>query len=131
MSTLPSDRGATTGAGHPTLVVTTARSVHQYNEVVRHFTVVADELGVSRLSDSELRDLCQMVAALSNEIFSDEMSIEVRGDPEIPGELHFTFDVVAAGSADEIVAASNQWHLRLRQMIGKHAELFCLSFDIR
>lgn len=112
-------------------MVTPARGERQCDDVVREFLIAAEELGISTLSASDLRDLCQAAAALSAEVFSDQMSVEVRGDPEIPSELHFTFDVVARGSSDEIVARSNEWHRRLRQTIGERAELFCLSIDVR
>ncbi|HEX7375461.1 MAG TPA: hypothetical protein VF278_00035 [Pirellulales bacterium] len=107
------------------------RGDRRLDEVVSEFAVAADELGVSRPSEAQLRDICQKAATLSAELFSDEMNVEVRGDPEIPGELHFTFEVVATGSADQIAARGSEWHLRLRQMIGRYAELFCLSFDVR
>ncbi|HET6878558.1 MAG TPA: hypothetical protein VFI31_00200 [Pirellulales bacterium] len=128
MSTLPTETSDPIGRAP---VMTTVPDEPQLDKLALEFVAAADELGVSRLSEAELRDLCRKVAALSAELFSSEMNIEVRGDPEIPGELHFTFDVVATGGADEIVAKSNQWHLRLRQMIGRRAELFCLSFDVR
>lgn len=131
MSTLRSDSSAATDQGGRATVVTPARGERQFDDVVREFLIAAAELGVSTPSESDLRDLCRAAAALSAEVFSDQMSVDVRGDPEIPSELHFTFDVVARGSSDEIVARSNEWYRRLRQTIGGRAELFCLSIDVR
>ncbi|HEX5447050.1 MAG TPA: hypothetical protein VFW87_24760 [Pirellulales bacterium] len=92
---------------------------------------MADELGAERPSDDELRDLCQRVAAISGELFSNEWTVKVTRDPEIPGDVFFVFRVVATGNVDDIVARSNQWHIAVRRVIGSRAELFCLSFDVR
>lgn len=131
MSTLPRDASGSARAGHPVPVMIDVPSAGQFDGIVRDFLVAADELGMSSPPETELRDLCRKVAALSVDIFSDQMTVEVRSDPEIPGEIHFTFDVAATGGADEIAPRSNQWHSRLRQMIGKQAELFCLSLNVR
>ena len=131
MSTVPHNPSEVANVVGHSAVLPAARYASEIDRAVREFEAVADELGIPRPSDAELRDLCSKVAGLCTQLFSDEMTIEVRGDPEIAGELHFTFDVVATGSADDIVARSTQWHLKLHQAIGRRAELFCLSFDVR
>lgn len=128
MSTLPRDPTAT--ERQPPLVVP-PRYERQYDEAVREFESAADELGVGRPSGAELRDLCGQVAALTAEVFPGQITIEVRGDPEIAGELHFTFEVTASGNVDEIVARNHDWHVALRRAVGKRADLFCLSIDVR
>jgi hypothetical protein len=131
MSTLPRGESDTVDTGHAIPVVAAAQHELSFYDVVRSFVVGAEELKLSRPPEAELRELCEQVGALSAELFSNEMTVEVRGDPEIPGELHFTFDAATTGSADDIAARSAMWHRKLRQMIGTYAELFCLSFDVR
>lgn len=131
MSTLPRDPSHADDAMQPMPLMLAARYEQEVDAAVREFEAVAVELGIARPSAAELRDLCRQVAALSDELFSSEIMIAVRGDPEIPGELHFTFYVSVTGDVDDIVALINEWHIKLRQAIGRQAELFCLSFDVR
>lgn len=127
MSTLPHD--SISAVEHAATVMPAALDDGKLDKAVKTFELLAEELDIPRPSREQLRGLCEQVAALSAEVFSEEMNIEVRSDPEISGELHFTFDVVGTGSVDELVAKSNEWHVRLRRSVGDHAELFCLSVD--
>ncbi len=131
MSTLPRDPSEMISSADQMPVVAAARHEQNLDEAIRDFTAVVDELGAERPSDDELRDLCQRVAAISGELFSNEWTVKVTRDPEIPGDVFFVFRVVATGNVDDIVARSNQWHIAVRRVIGSRAELFCLSFDVR
>lgn len=131
MSTLPRDSTSVADAAHRLPLISAVHYEQKLDAAVLKFETVAAELGITRPSVAELHELCQQAAAISAELFSGEMVIGVRGDPEIPGELHFTFGIAITGGVEEIVKQSNQWHVKLRETIGRHAELFCLSFDVR
>lgn len=126
MSTLPRD----SAAEHQTPLVAPPRHTNPLEEAVRQFEALADDSGVKRLSSRELREICRKVTDLTTAIFPGESVIEVRGDPEILEELHFTFKVVVTG-VDEAVAKNDEWHRSLRRIAGAHAVLFCLSIDVR
>lgn len=59
------------------------------------------------------------------------MAVKIGRDREISNDVYLIFRVGATGSLDDISACSKQWHLRLHGLAGNHAELFCLSFDMR
>ena len=128
MSTLPRDPTLTAD----TAVVSPMRPGHDLEAAAaREFVAMAEEQGTLCLPEPELRELIRQVADLTAEIFGGDMEVEVLGDPEIRGELHFTFEVAARGAVDEIVARENEWHLKVRRLVGTRAELFRFSVDAR
>ncbi|HJT32786.1 MAG TPA: hypothetical protein VJ783_12155 [Pirellulales bacterium] len=117
-------------AGHAP-VVPAPRQEQNFDEAIREFISMVDELGITRPSDEELCDLCSRVAELSLEFFPGDLVVKAERDWEIPDDIYFVFRVIATGSVDDIVARSNQWHIQVRRAVSSRAELFCLSFDVR
>lgn len=121
MSTLPQNAAAQ----RQSPLITTPHG-NRVEEAVREFETLAHEVGVGRITSQALREVCRQVADLTDTIFPGENRIEVRGDPEIPEELHFTFEVAATG-VNDAVAKNDEWHRSLRRAVGGRAVLFCLS----
>lgn len=130
MSTMPRDSGEVTDAAGRAPVFPAARQECNFDEAIGEFTSMVDEMGIARPSDDELRNLCRQVAKVSLDLFPGKLIVKVRPDPEIRGEVFFIFNVRASGNPDEIAGRIWQWHINLRQAVGKGAELFCLSFDV-
>ena len=101
------------------------------DEAVRRFEAAAENLGVERPSSVELRRLCDQVMSFTAELFPGAMDVEVRVDPEIADDLYFVFEVLAAGSADEIVERDAEWHRRLVGVARRWPGMFRLSVDAR
>ncbi len=127
MSSVPRD---VTAADLPVSVAPHLQPESQLDRVVSQFQSAAIELGVGLLSYAELRDLCEKVAQITAALFPGELAIELRGDPEIPRELHFTFEVVARGAVEDIVSRNDEWHREMRRVAGSRAVLFCLSIEV-
>lgn len=132
MSTLPHDPSHATAADNQTPVMpSVARYEQQVDDAVTEFEAGTYWLRVPRPPTAELRDVCRKVAAFTAELYPDGMVIKVRNDPEITDDIYFVFHVVDSGSEDDIVARDNEWHRRLRQVVDRQAELFCLSIATR
>lgn len=126
MSTLPQDPTLATGAA-----ITSPTRAERDLEPVCEFVAMAEQQGISFPPAMELCELYRQAADLTAEIFGGKMEVEVVSDPEIRGELHFTFEVAASDPVDEIVKRENAWHFKLRRLVGTRAELFCLSVNVR
>lgn len=130
MSTLPDDASRLTGAGQTTSMVATAPRLPQIADAVRQFMAMADELGVSRPPEMELRDVCRSVAEATAALFPGGLGVHVDRDREIPDDIYFVFDVGASGQVEDILALDKEWHRRLHRVAGRFAELFCLSCGV-
>lgn len=130
MSTMPRDsREVTDAAGHAP-VFPAARQERNFDEAIRDFISMADELGIERPSDDELRDLCRQVAKVSLNLFPGDLVIKIIRDPEIRDDIYFEFNVRPTGSSDEIANRIWQWSIDLRRAVEKQADWFSLSFDV-
>ncbi len=130
MSTLPRDSGEVIDAAGRAPVIPLARQERNFDEAIRDFISMADELGVARPSDDELRELCRQVAKVSLDLFSGELVIKIIRDPEICDDIYFEFNVRPTGSSDKIADRIWQWSIDLRRAVGNQAEWFSLSFDV-
>ena len=104
---------------------------HQFDDVVGEFIAAAEEMGVSRPSELELRSLCRQVARFTSEMFPGGLTVHFERDWEIPLDIYFVFDAIAPGDHDAIMTRTREWHLAVHQLAGRHADLFCLSTDAR
>lgn len=131
MSTLPRDSSELIDAAGSSPVVPASRQEQNFDEAIRDFASMVDEIGITRPSDDELRDLCQRVAMMTVEIFPGELVVKAERDWEIPDDIYFVFNVRVTGSVDDIAARIQQWHTNLGPAAGRQDGLFCLSFDVR
>jgi hypothetical protein len=128
MSTLPHDHSGSTSTVH-TGPTSMAPGVRRIDDVVGEFIAAAEEMGVSRPSELDLRSLCRQIADLTSGLFPGELTVKFERDREDPGDIYFVLDVGATGDIDAILARTREWHLAVRQLAGRHADLFCLSTD--
>lgn len=127
MSTLPHDPGHASRSEVHAPVRLAAYYEQTVDEAVHEFESGAEWLGIPRPPTAELRDVCRQVAAFTAELFPRGVSIKVRNDPEITGDLYFVFEVADVGSVDEIVARHDDWHRRLVDLRGRQPGLVRLS----
>lgn len=83
---------------------------------------VARRLGIV----SELQAILQH----TNALFGSQVRVEVLEDPEIPGEIHMVFCVLATGTIDEILLKETRWHQDLIALAGTALRFFRLSIDV-
>lgn len=127
MSTVP--RNPTDPDVQAQAAIVMARSAVE--DAASGFESAAEKLGIDCPPAVELRQLCRQVAGFTAELFPGAMDVEVRVDPEIADDLYFVFEVLAAGSADEIVERDAEWHRRLVGVARRWPGMFRLSVDAR
>lgn len=128
MSTLPHDHSGSASTVH-TGLTSMAPGIRQIDDVVGEFMPAAEEMGVSRLSELDLRSLCRQIADLTSGLFPGELTVKFERDREDSGDIYFVFDVSVSCDIDAIMARTREWHLAVHQLAGRHADLFCLSTD--
>ncbi|MBI3466915.1 MAG: hypothetical protein HY000_28205 [Planctomycetes bacterium] len=79
----------------------------------------------------DMLEALQKVESMTRQIFSGEVTMEEREDPEIPNDRHFAFCVVDTGNIEDILARHNEWHARLDEVPVELRGMFCLSIDAR
>ena len=70
------------------------------------------ETATGNVSCFEVHVLLKQVEAMTRQIFSGEVTYTEKEDGEVPGDWHFTFNVVDHGDVDAIQTRNNEWHRR-------------------
>jgi len=68
---------------------------------------------------------------LTQSLFSDQVRVEVKQDPEIPDRSYLVFNVTAEGTLADIVNRRLQWHEQVRGLIPDAAQRLRLSVDAK
>jgi hypothetical protein len=79
----------------------------------------------------EVRDSLEKVRAITGEIFSGEIALSEREDPEVAGDRYFSIGVVDGGDADAMLSRYDEWHARLCELPPNVRSMFRLSIDAR
>jgi hypothetical protein len=79
----------------------------------------------------EVRDSLEKIRAMTGEIFSGEIGLSEREDPEVAGDHYFAIRVVDGGDADAMLSRYDEWHARLYELPPNVRSMFRLSIDVR
>jgi cell shape-determining protein MreC len=79
----------------------------------------------------EVRDSLEKVRAITAEIFSGEIALSEREDPEVAGDRYFTIGIVDGGDADAMLSRYDEWHARLCELPPHVRSMFRLSIDVQ
>ena len=82
-----------------------------------------------RTSTDDAIILRDQVLAITQDLFNGQVQVVEASDPEILGDTHFIFRVVAHGTLDELASKHDEWHRRLRDIATSFPGIFRLAID--
>lgn len=76
------------------------------------------------------QSVSELVAQFTKELFEGAVIVRQESDPDFQSD-YFVVSVAACGDVDQLIALNDQWHRRIRDVVGEAADQFRLSIDVQ